>query len=111
MPTPIRFHLDESCHPAIADGRRRRGVDVTTTAEEGLIGTSDETQVGYVREQGRVLVTHDADFFRLHQAGAWHAGIVYCPQGRRTVGHILRSLPLITELLTPQEMQDHVEFA
>jgi hypothetical protein len=26
-----RFHLDECCDPAIADGLRRRQIDVTTT--------------------------------------------------------------------------------
>jgi hypothetical protein len=31
MPKTIRFHLDENCNRAIAEGLRRRGVDVMTT--------------------------------------------------------------------------------
>lgn len=33
----IRFHLDENVSNVIADGLRRRGVDVSTTPEQGLI--------------------------------------------------------------------------
>ena len=38
----IKFHLDESVERAIADGLRRREIDVTTTPEVELIGVSDE---------------------------------------------------------------------
>ena len=39
MPRTIRFHLDEHVAHAIAEGLRRRGVDVTTTTDAGLLGT------------------------------------------------------------------------
>ena len=42
MPRTIRFHLDENCSHAIAAGLRRRGIDVTTTPEVGLLGAIDE---------------------------------------------------------------------
>jgi hypothetical protein len=42
MPRTILFHLDENCHRAIAEGLRRRGIDVTTTPEVGLISATDE---------------------------------------------------------------------
>ncbi len=37
MPETIRFHLDENISLAVANGLRWRGIDVTTTPEEGLI--------------------------------------------------------------------------
>jgi Domain of unknown function (DUF5615) len=40
----IRFHLDENVDPAIGDGLRRRGADVTTTQGVGLTSASDEKQ-------------------------------------------------------------------
>jgi len=36
----IKFHLDENITLAIANGLRRRGIDVTTTPEKGMIGQS-----------------------------------------------------------------------
>ncbi len=43
----IRFHLDECCDPAIAAGLRRRGIDVTTSQEAGLLEAEDEQQAAY----------------------------------------------------------------
>jgi hypothetical protein len=42
MPRTILFHLDENCAHAIAAGLRRRGIDVTTTPDVGLLGAIDE---------------------------------------------------------------------
>ena len=68
MARTIRFHLDENCHRAIAEGLRRRGVDVTTTPEVGLLHASDEKQIAYALPLGRVIFTQDRDFLRLHAA-------------------------------------------
>jgi len=110
MANNISFHTDENCHEAIGAGLRRRGFDVTTTSEADLRGRSDEDQLQFAASQGRVLITHDADFLRLHQQGYPHTGIAYCRQGDRSIGEILRSLIRIAELLTPEEMNNHVEF-
>jgi len=45
MPERIRFHLDENVSNAIAEGLRRRGIDVTTTPEQEVIAASDEEQI------------------------------------------------------------------
>ena len=65
----MRFHLDEHIHPAVADAMRRRGIDVTTTAEADLIGEPDAAQIAFAQAIGRVIVTADADFLRLAKAG------------------------------------------
>lgn len=44
----IRFHLDENVDAAIADGLRRRGIDVTTTAQADLLSASDEEHVEFI---------------------------------------------------------------
>jgi hypothetical protein len=45
MARTIRFHLDENCDRAVAEGLRRRGVDVTVTPEVGLLSATDEAQL------------------------------------------------------------------
>lgn len=52
MTEKVRFHLDESVESAIADGLRRRSIDVTMTPEVGLLGASDEEQVAFALVQG-----------------------------------------------------------
>jgi len=106
----MRFHLDENVDPAIAQGLRRRGIDVTTTAEAGLVSASDEEQLSTARSQQRVLITHDADFLRLHDRGVPHAGIVYSAAARRSIGELVRGLIVLAECLTPEEMVNHVEY-
>ena len=110
MSDRIRFHLDEHVHPAIADGLKRRGIDVTTTVQAGLVSASDDEQLAFTRVNHRVLVTHDADFLRLQEQGVPHAGIAYCRQGSRSIGELLRSLVVLWEHVTAAELSGHVEF-
>ncbi|MCC5666102.1 DUF5615 family PIN-like protein [Nostoc sp. CHAB 5784] len=66
MTQEIRFYLDENVSNAIADGLRRRGIDVTTTSEKGLIAASDAEQVVFAMSQNQVIFTHDDDFLIFH---------------------------------------------
>ena len=107
MPQTIKFHLDENVNSAIAKGLRVRGVDVTTTPEMGLIGADDEEQLKFAKIEGRVIFTHDDDFLRVQID---HTGIVYCGQGGRAIGEIIRWLILIWEALDSEDMENKVEF-
>jgi hypothetical protein len=110
MPRTIRFHLDENCAGAIAAGLRRHGINVTTTAEAGLLGALDPEHLAYALPLGRVIFTQDGDFLGIHGSGAPHPGIAYCPKDSRTIGEIIDALVLIWELYDPEEMVDQVEF-
>jgi predicted nuclease of predicted toxin-antitoxin system len=109
MPKTIRFHLDEHVARAVADGLRRRGADVTTTADAGLLGVTDVQQLAYALAEGRVFFTEDRDFLALATPGE-HAGIAYCDQNSRSIGQIVRGLELIWEVYEPHEMRNRVEF-
>lgn len=106
----IKFHLDENVSNAVAEGLRRRGISVTTTPEENLIGASDEEQLAFALSQERVMFTQDDDFLRLHQSNTAHAGITYCHQGSRSIGEIVKTLALIWEWVDPEDMVGQVEF-
>jgi len=95
---------------AIEHIERQRGIDVTTSAEQGLLGAPDELQLQFAYSQHRVPVTHDSDYLRLHRAGVVHACIVYVPHSRQ-IGKVISFLALLWELLEPEQMMNHVEFA
>ncbi len=59
---------------------------------------------------GRVLITHDRDFLRLHGAGMPHSGIAYCDQGTRTIGELVSVLTLIFEVYDATELVGRVEY-
>jgi len=99
----LRFLLDEHIPFAVAQGLRRRGIDVTTAVETGLTGADDEILLEFARQAGRFLVTQDEDFLRLHSRGVPHRGLAYYKQGSRTVSEVLQILTLIHDLM----MTDH----
>lgn len=110
MSDRICFHLDEHISNAIAIALRRRGIDVTTTVEAGLRQADDLTHLTFSYQAGRVLVTHDADFLRLHAQGVEHAGIAYCKKGTRTIGQMIETLSLMHEVLSPADIENSVEY-
>jgi len=109
MSEEIKFYTDEHVPKAIVKGLRRRGVDVLTTQEAGMMGASDEEHLVFAMTQGRVIITQDDDFLRLHAKGVKHGGIVYAHQ-QTSIADIIRGLMLIYQVLDSRDMQNHVEF-
>ena len=58
----LKFHLDEHVSRAIAEGVRRRGIDVVTTVDVGLVSADDLQHIYFARRGHRVIYTHDEDF-------------------------------------------------
>jgi predicted nuclease of predicted toxin-antitoxin system len=110
MSVDIRFHLDENVHHAVADGLRRRGVEVTTSPEAGLRSAEDERHVEFARSEGRVIFTHDPDFLRLNALGVNHHGIAFCQVGTRSIGEIIRALFDLWLHETAEAMQNRVMY-
>lgn len=110
MAEVIRFHLDENVNPAIAVSLRQRGIDITTSQETGLLGVSDVEQLAYARQERRVIFTQDADFLIFAAQTSDHAGIAYCRKQERSIGQIITWPELIHGVMTPDEMQGHVEY-
>lgn len=109
-PTKIRFHLDENVDVPVADALRRRGIDVTTTIDAGLVAANDESQLSYATAQGRVLVTHDSDLLALHSNGVPHAGICFCHKEKFSPGQLMHALLLVEACLQADEIVGQVEF-
>ena len=106
----LAFHLDEHLDHAIAHGLRSRGIEVTTTAEVGLLGADDPAHVRFALRERRVIVTSDAGFLAFANQSNEHAGIAYAPRASRSIGHIVRQLCLMNDCLEPGEMAGKVEF-
>lgn len=79
MSTPIRFFTDEHVAAAIANGLRKRGIDVLTVSEAGLLGVDDRDLLSFVREEERVIVTHDRGLPTACSAGAQASWSGICP--------------------------------
>lgn len=106
----IRFHLDEHIDHEIAKALRRRGIDVTTTADAGLVGADDEQHIAFALSESRIIFTNDSDYVRLANSGIEHAGITYCAPNTRSIGEIVMLLSLLFDVGTEAEMKRRVEY-
>ena len=106
----MKFYLDEHIPRAVAEGLRRRGIDVLTIQDAGRVGDTDRKQLAFAAMKRRVLVTFDDDFLSLDASGTPHSGIVFSQAGRRSIGELIESLVLIANVIEPEEMRNHIEF-
>jgi predicted nuclease of predicted toxin-antitoxin system len=109
MNAEIKYYTDEHIPSAVVAGLRRRGINVLTTVEAEMLGATDEAQLTLATEQQRVLFTQDDDFLSLHATGIEHTGIVYVHQGA-SIGYMVRCLHFVFQVLSLEEMINHVEF-
>lgn len=106
----IRYHLDEHMDGAIAVGLRRRGINVTTTAEAGLLQASDSEQIAFATFEQRVFVTRERGIAAELPAGMSHAGIAIARSGRRNIGPTVLALVHLHRVRTAEEMVDQFEY-
>jgi len=106
----IRFHLDENIHGGVARGLLRRGIDLTTSKEVGLLGAADQTQLDFAIANGRVLVTHDSDDLTLVAAGLHHTGIAYRHPQHCSIGDMVHGLAELWRTRRAEEMIDQIIF-
>ena len=106
----LRFHLDEHLSQSLADAMRRVSLDVTTTPEAGMIGSTDEEQLEYCRTSSRVMVTCDTDFLRLAPIAS-HTGIVFVRQSHPLpIGAIVRYLQQVNTTHSDATIRDLVQY-
>lgn len=73
----LKLLLDENISPTVAVELRRAGWDAIHPREVGMKGRKDTEIIGYAKQNGRCLVTLDADFADLrHYTLGTHGGII-----------------------------------
>ena len=96
---------DENIHPLVVSGLRARGCDITTAADLGLAGASDQAIISRATAERRVVLTHDPDFGRLAVLGnAISFGVVFVRPGHISPDVVLAALAAAddaVELIVP----------
>jgi predicted nuclease of predicted toxin-antitoxin system len=91
---PLRFPIlaDENIHDEVVYFLRKQGLQIESIKERNLRGSTDNQIIALAQAEGRVIVTHDADFGRiLHLSQGIKAGIIFLRPG-----HIDYSLDIQT---------------
>ena len=89
---------------------KARNVDVLTVADAGMLHRSDEEQLDWAKQNGRVIFSFNTrDFYRLHTTlvskGSSHAGIILAPQQRYGIGDLMRGVLRLINTKSSAEMQ------
>lgn len=110
----LGFYTDHHVPTAITRGLQSRGIDVLTTAEDGTAIWNDERLLERATDLGCIVFTQDDDFLAIghdwQKSGRIFSGIVYAHQMRITIGQAIEDLHLISEVMTPDEMRNRIEF-
>jgi hypothetical protein len=106
----VKFHTDEHVANAVVMGLRRRGQDVTTSAQVRLLGKSDEEQLAFCDREQRVMVSHDPDMLRLAAAGVSHAGVAFCHSQKYKTGRFIGKLLALAARIPPEKMRGRIEY-
>jgi predicted nuclease of predicted toxin-antitoxin system len=97
----------------VVAGLRRRGVDVLTAGEQGLLSASDAQQMERAASLDRALVTADQDFLvivrAMHAQGAPFPGVFFIQEGT-SVGEAVRNIADAAEILAPADMVSWLEW-
>lgn len=73
---------DQNIHPDVVAFLAAEGFDVVDIAQAGMIGATDAEILAHAASQGRIVLTHDADFGSLTiPQGLPFVGIVYLRPG------------------------------
>jgi predicted nuclease of predicted toxin-antitoxin system len=112
----IRLYLDENAmDDRLVRPLHDQGVDVTTVREANLLRASDEQQLLYATQHGRVIYSYNVkDFMALHnkflEQELPHAGIILAHEQRLSIGEQLRAILRLIDAKSAGEMHGQVVF-
>jgi hypothetical protein len=109
----LPLYADECVDGRILAGLRRRGIDITTADEQGLLSADDVQHVARAAELGRCLVTSDRDFLviasNLLSRELFFPGLFFI-QSHAKVGEAVRALAEAALFRDPVDMKDRIDW-
>ena len=107
----MKLYADENIERSIIEGLRRRKIEVVSAREFGYLGKPDEFHIKKASEIKAVTLTHDIDFLRMaSRPEVNHYGIIFSHPNSVSIGQCIRGVELIANILTDEDMTNHIEF-
>ena len=106
----IKFYFDESVELAVSVQLAASGLDVVSAHSLEKLGDADKNHLQRATEMGRVLCTYDSDFLVLATEGAEHAGIIFAPQQKASIGGWVREIRALHARLSAEEIVGQVVY-
>ncbi|MDI6889477.1 MAG: DUF5615 family PIN-like protein [Thermodesulfovibrionales bacterium] len=110
----LKIYTDENVDIRVSEGLRRRGIKAFSAIEKGMVGASDIEHFKYASDLEAVIFTHDHHFLEIANSlvkdGKEHWGVIFVEMNRFSIGECIRRLAVYAEVLTAEEMINHIEF-
>ena len=113
----VRFLADEDIDVAIVRGLRSRepAIDLLDVKTAGLRGTKDPALLELAAQQGRIMVSHDAEtmtrhFYERVEGGKPSPGMFIIPQQPSAIGTAIEWLLLVWAASQAEEWYDQIVY-
>lgn len=60
-----KFYADENVPLAASKALKKRGIEIITAQESGMLHKADNAQLSFAVAEKRAIITHDSDFLKL----------------------------------------------
>jgi len=104
----VKFYFDESVELAVSTQLAAAGIDVVSAQSLGILGDSDQSHLKRATEMKRTLCTYDADFLELATQNSDHAGIIFAPQQKVSIGAWVKELKSLHARLSMEAITGQV---
>lgn len=108
----VAFYADENFPSPVIHAARKYGVDILTVIEDGRGGRSDEDVLLRATELGRVVLTHDHDFFeivqRWQETSQSFAGVCFTKQQKLTYRELIEELIFVGQVGLPDVFRERL---
>jgi hypothetical protein len=110
----LRFYLDDNVERRVlARDLLKAGVDVVRATDVGNHAALDAAHLAFAANEGRVLLTSDKDFHRIHwewmSAGRTHAGVVMIAP-EMSIGERIRGIAALSSSFEPEALCNELLF-
>jgi hypothetical protein len=106
----LKLYFDESVELAVSEQLAAGGLDVVSAHSLEVLGDDDRNHLERATALRRVLCTYDADFLRLASEGVEHAGIIFAPQQKASIGRWVREIRALHARLHAEDVLGQVIF-
>lgn len=106
----IKFYFDESVELAVSEQLNASGFDVVSAHSLNKLGDTDPNHLQRATVMERVLCTYDTDFLILAKQQLEHAGIVFAPQQKASIGSWVRELRTLHARMSAEQAAGQIVF-
>ena len=108
----VAFYADENFPSPVIHALRKQGVEILTVIEDGHGGRPDDEILRRATELGRVVLTHDYDFFEIvrhcQETSQQFAGVCFTVQNKLSYRELIEELMFVDQVGIPDDFRERI---